>query len=283
MIPKKSTCAAALLSLWMTTLAGRALAADDSSQAAFAAPASSLTVTSAASAGSALVFDNVSSFLGGAAGAAAASTSSTPNTFMGDGYTLLAGTTAITGFDLFPANQSGLTFTGLKINVFVWGTVNTGTVSAAAPAFSNLLGSYSANTTGSFASGFFFPIQGTPAGTMAGFQLASPLNIASTTIGLTVNYQGTTDGINYSNVNSLTSLITYGVPATMGSQVFNGYYRNANGENDGNFTSSLRGLGQSNQSLGLRVYGTVSAVPEASTWLMMLMGVGALALLRKRR
>ena len=70
---------------------------------------------------------------------------------MGDGYNLAAGTTAITGFDVYPVNVSGVNYTGLKINIFVWGSVNTsGTVNATTPAFGNLLASYSLTSSGAF-------------------------------------------------------------------------------------------------------------------------------------
>lgn len=240
-----------------------------------------LTVVASA-AQATLVFDNVSNFRNGVAGATGTSTGSTPNTFMGGAYNLLSGTTNITGFDLFPVNLSGTNFTGLKINVFVWGTVNTGTVSASAPAFSNLLGSYTATTTGTYTTGFYFPFESSPATTSSGFTLGTPLALnGATTIGMTFNYQGTTDGVTYSNVNSLTSLITTGTPPTVGSNVFNGYYRNANSESNGNFTSALRTLGLTDQSIATRVYGTVAPVPEPAS--MVALGLGAAAMLRRRK
>lgn len=229
-----------------------------------------------------VVFDNVSALEAGVAGASGTATSSTPNTFMGDAYTLLSGTTAITGFDLFPANvTTSTTFTALKVNLYVWGTVNTGTVSSSAPAFGNLLGSYSVTTSGSFAPGFFYSLESAIPGVTPGITLTTPLAIPNTTIGLSINVQGSTDGITFSSVNSLTSLITYGAPPTVGSQVFNGYYRNASAETNGNFITGVRSLGFTNQSLGLRVYGTVSAVPEPGSWLTLALGLGVLALRRR--
>jgi len=156
-----------------------------------------------------------------------------------------------------------------------------GTVSATTPAFGNLLGSYTLTSPGSFDNGFFFPFEGTTPGVTPGITLTTPLNISSTTIGITFNYQGTTDGTTYNNVNSLTSLIGYGTPPTVGSQVFSGYYRNANSEVNGNFTSSLRTLGQSNESLALRVYGTV--VPEPSSLLFAFTGTALLLHYRRKR
>jgi hypothetical protein len=227
-----------------------------------------------------LVFDNISDLENGVAGAAANATSSTPNTFMGCAYTLAPGTTSITGFDLFPVNLSGTTFNALKINIWVWGTVNTGTVNASTPAFGNLLGSYTLTSSGTFASGFYYNYEGSPVGGSPGIALGTPLAIPSTTIGLTFNYQGSTDGgVTYNNVNSLTSLITSGTPPTVGSLVFNGYYRNANSEVNGNFTSTLRSLGLQNQGLAARIY---TVVPEPTSACFLGLGLGAWLVARLR-
>lgn len=230
-----------------------------------------------------VVFDNMSTFESGNTNAHIAVTSSTPNTFMGDGYNLLAGTVDITGFDIYPANLSGTAYDHLKLNIFVWGSVNTsGTVNSTTPAFGNLLASYSLTSAGTFSSGFYFSFEGSPNGVNPGISLATPLAISSTTVGISFNYQGSTDGgVTYNSVNSLTSLIKYGVTPDVGSEVFNGYYRNAGSptETDGNFTSSLRSLGQVDQSLALRIYGDV--VPEPGS--LALLGLGAVAFVLRRR
>jgi len=231
------------------------------------------SVSSSVVPGPNVVFDNMSNFGNAVPGANVTSTASTPNTFMGAGYMLSPGTTSITGFDIYPANLSATSFTGLKINIFVWGSVNLGTVSAATPAFANLLGSYSLTSAGNFATGFYFPFEGSPVGVNPGITLGSPLAIPGTTIGLTFNYQGTTDGVTYNNVNSLTSLISYGSAPSVGSLVFDGYYRNANSEVNGNFTSTLRSLGLTDQGLGVRIYGT--AVPEPTSVALLGLGLGA--------
>jgi len=235
-----------------------------------------LAVASAASSEAQLAFNNVPT-----SGFNAFSTSSTPNTFMGDAYNLAPGTTAINGFDIYPVNTSGVNFTGLKINIFVWGSVNTsGTVNATTPAFGNLLASYSLTSSGNFSSGFYFPFENVP-GVSPGISLATPLNVPSTQIGLTFNYQGTTDGVNYSSPNGLTSIISSNAPS-VGSEVFAGYYRNANSETDGNFTSSLRALGGlgTYQSLAVRIY-TVP-VPEPAAVALVALG-SAVLIFRRRR
>lgn len=226
-----------------------------------------------------VVFDNVTAPI---ANNTVTGTSSSPNTFLGSAYTLAAGTTSISGFDLFPANlTTSSTYAALKLNLWVWGTVNTGAVSAASPAFSNLLGSYSFTSTGSFGPGFFFPLEGEDG--EPGVSLSSPLAIGGTTIGVTVNVQGSTDGVTFANVQNVTSLISYGTPATVGSLPFNGYYRNAAGETNGNFTSGVRSLGFTDQALGMRIYGTVTAVPEPGTWALMGLGLAAVAFIARRR
>jgi hypothetical protein len=245
----------------------------------------SIVLATAGNACASLVFDNISNYQNSVIGAAVVSSSATPNTFMGDGYILAPGTTSITGFDIYPVNVSGTGFNGLKLTISVWDTVNTsGTVNATTPAFSNLLSTYVLTSAGTFSTGYYFPFEGTPVGSAAGFTLATPLALTDTIIGLSFNYQGTTNnGATYSNFNSLTSLISYGTAPSVGSQVFNGYYRNASSEVNGNFTSSLRSLGQTYQSLAVRVYGDgPGTVPEPSTYALLGISVGMLGLKRRR-
>jgi hypothetical protein len=115
-----------------------------------------------------------------------------------------------------------------------------------------------------------------------GITLATPLAVPSTQIGISFNYQGTTDGINYSSFQNLTSIISSNAP-TVGSEVFAGYYRNAGTptETDGNFTSSLRALGGlgSFQSLAVRVY----SVPEPTSVALAGLGAAALLIFRRRK
>jgi hypothetical protein len=226
-----------------------------------------------------LLFDNMSKFENSDPNANVAVTSSTPNTFMGSAYTLIPGATSITGFDIFPANLTGTSFTGLKMTIYVWGSVNMGTVNSSTPAFGNLLRTDTEMSSGTFDSGFYFPFEGSPVGSAPGITLGTPISLPGTTIGVSFNFMGTTDGSTYHSVNSLTSLIAYGVTPSVGSQVFNGYYRNANSEANGNFISGVRSLGFQDQSLGIRIYGTV--VPEPAT--VTLLGLGTIALLAFHR
>ena len=135
-----------------------------------------------------VVFDNITTFESGNTNAHISATGSTPNTFMGAGYNLLAGTYDITGFDLYPVNLSGTAFDHLKLNIFVWGSVNTsGTVNSTTPAFGNLLASYTLTSAGSFNTGFYFPFEGSPNGVNPGISLATPLAIPTSTVGISFN------------------------------------------------------------------------------------------------
>lgn len=214
----------------------------------------------------ACVFDNMSNVQTATPTSAVAATGSTPNYFMGDGYMLKPGTTSITGFDVYPVNLSGVTFSNLQFNIYVWQYINTGTVNATTPAFSNLLAVYTANTgPQGFASGFYYLFQTTADGSGApALTLGTPLTIPSTNVGITMNVKGSFDGVNYYNSNSLSPIIAYGAAPSVGGQFFNGYYRNVNSETNGNFTAALRSLGLTNQTLGLRVYGTGANTPPVA-------------------
>ena len=223
----------------------------------------------------ALLFDNMTSV----APNSLANVTSTPNTFMGDAFVLAPGANDLTGLDLFPYLGSGTSYVGLKLNFYIWGNVNTGSVTASAPAFSDLIGSYSLTFHRSYPSGYYYNFESATPGVTPGIPLPSPLLLPSTVstvdnsngtvsdlIGITFNFQGTTDGTNFNSANGLTPIISPNLPTT-GANYFNGYYRNANSEMNGNFTSSIRSLGLPNQNIGIRIYGDInSGAPSSEQW-----------------
>ena len=250
-------------------------------RALLATAAVATVVGSSTSASASVLFDNMTSAEAGVTGTHLSSTSSTPNTFMGDAYGLVAGSYDITGFDIYPVNATTTAYNALKINIYVWGSVNlTGTVSATTPAFSNLLAQYTLTSTGTFTNGFYYAFEGSPIGVNPGITLATPLAIPSNIIGVTFNYQGSTNGgTSYSSANNLTSLVEYGNAPDVGTDPLlgsgtGGYYRNANSETNGNFTSAYRAFSGTYLNLGLRVYGDAVPTP-ASSGLLVIAGLVA--------
>jgi hypothetical protein len=232
----------------------------------------------------AVVFDDISAYQAGVTGAGVSAVSS-PNQSIGDAFTLAPGTVDITGFDLYPVNLvSNKTYNALKLNIYVWGGVNTGTVSASSPAFSDLLGSYSATFTGSFPTGYFFSFESANPGVTPGISLAAPLAVTGPSVGISINVQGSTNGgATYSTVTNLTSLITYGAAPTVGSEPFSGFY--ASTGNSSNYTTGPYAFtsGYSNEGLALRIYGDIAAVPEPASSALMALGVATLLMVRRRR
>lgn len=245
--------------------------------------AAAATLISVSAANAAVVFDSYSKAEAEGSTIGLSSTTSTPNTFMGTALVLAEGTTSLTGFDLFPVNGTAVNFTALQATVYIWDNVNlSGTVNSTTPAFSNLLASYQVTFTGTFSSGFYFPIVGAVSGIDPGVTITDPLALNDNLIGITINYKGSTNGTTFSNANNLTSLLVIGStatddPVTIGD-TFNGYYRNASSETNGNFVSSLRSISTNPHTLALRVYG---AVPEPAA--MGLLAPAALMLGRRRK
>jgi hypothetical protein len=246
-----------------------------------AASVAGITLAATTSLHATLLFDGITNLETGAS--LGYSTGSTPNYWMGDGYGLMTGATDITGFDISPVNGTGNSATGtvfnaLKITIDVWGSVNlTGTVNATTPAFSNELASYVLTSTGTFNPGFYY-IYGTSNGSAPAITLTTPLIIPSSTVGISFNYQGSTDGgTTFASYNGLSSIIPASAAPTTGNLVLGGttggYYRNVNSETNGNFTAGLRSLGLGNQSIGVRVFGDAGAAvpsfwinPSSSSW-----------------
>lgn len=207
----------------------------------------------------ALVFDNWSNFENYNPLAYAAWTPDTPNSFMGDGYQLTPGTTNITGFDFIPMNGTSNNLLGVKINVYIWGSINQGAVGPSTPAFGNLLGLYTATLSQSIPSSNYFAFESFPPGSAPYITLNPPLAIPGTNVGITINYEGTVDGTTYSNMDDLTSLVTYGLPDSVGGADFNGFYINNNSEMNGNFIEGYTQFigGYPFQTVGLRIYGNI--------------------------
>jgi hypothetical protein len=248
-----------------------------------------------------LVFDNASgpltntsaNFSSGVGGLYSSSTN-IADTFIGGVIKPAAGTSEIYGFEAFPINlTSATTFTDIKLNVYFWGTVNpsvaSGLVSTSTPAFSNLLGEESAvvDYAADGATGLPPDSIGTPGGASAdpaddpygAFILSNPIAVpVNSSIGVTVNCQGSTDGGNtYNSIQMLTTPISYNAPPTNGSTGVNGNFRNrynsghgtaiGSAETNGNFVTNLinNGLTDNTGPL-LRLYGVVGPA-TADNWL----------------
>jgi len=113
----------------------------------------------------------------------------------GDGYNAASRNQALTGFDLYPVNLSGVTYNALQLDIYVWGNVNTsGHRQRHDTGFQQLIGSLCCQATGTFSSGFYFPFESATPGVTPGVTLTTPLTIPGTTIGITFSYQGSTDG-----------------------------------------------------------------------------------------
>jgi hypothetical protein len=209
-------------------------------------------------------------------GADAFSSTGIPDSFIGSAIGLAPGTQYITGFDLFPTNvtnelatPTNVTFTAIKLNIYVWGTVNSGTTSASNPAFGDLLTptplSLTIGINPNLPPGYYVPLEGDHASS-PGIILNTPLQLPSNTssIGLTVEVQGTTQNLSsgnltFSDYNGLNNYVVGGTaePAPLvGYDPEDGWYRNANGETNGNFTSTLRSEpGYVNTAIATDVYG----------------------------
>ena len=219
-------------------------------------------------------------------------TGSTPRMYMGDGFTNndLASTTTsfqITEFDMFVAAPAAATYTDVVGRIQFWNTANGGTTSATNPAFANAAGDLISVDLGpiTFAAGDvdeFDITLNTPVTLIGG---------AGTNWGFAQNFQGSTAaGTPVADTDNLTSLISSNSEddyaagmITTGTNPDYGYYRNANGETNFNFTSGARDLGVDYQGIGIIIFG--NEVPEPSA--IAAMAVGGLllggAVYRKRR
>jgi hypothetical protein len=278
-----------------------------------------------------LVYDNVSNAEAGTDGVSQfvfIGTNPNPNTGKvssgygdnaGGGYFALApGTTALTGLDLFPIigvtnvstgqiiSSPAYNYSGLKITVDVWGTLNLGTVNSSNQAFSNLLGTYTLTDyvgAGAFVNGNIYNFENSAApGVIPGITLTTPIVIPSTVghdsigepvIGISYIVQATNAssgvGATYAAVNGVAPSFTLGSPASVGDQSlapnadFNTvFFFNNTNEQTGNFKEGPYSFtGYNDSALALRAYGTVVPVPEPTS--LSLLGLSAAALLRRRK
>jgi len=231
-----------------------------------------------------LIFDNLSAFETDAPGAAAAYDPGPGETIVGGNFSLPGGTISLSGFDVAVINDSATTVPDLQVNIYVWGSVNTGPFSSTTPAFSNLLGSYSTDLAVNLAQGDYKTLQSGEPGANPGIALATPLMIPVGTTGIGVSYgfesSSTLNGV-YAPKTGLTSLVTYGVPPTtdLSGSYYPYFFYNTGGETNGNFNEGPYTFNDPDNEMAARIYGTI-AVPEPKG--LALLGVAAIGSFRRR-
>lgn len=211
-------------------------------------------------------------------------TGSSPRTYMGQAFNVsgAAGsmpqvTSATVGMFVSGAQ----TFANVQLRLQIWGTFNAA-ATGAADAFSNPVGGPSTfllgpiSTTGN--SVFLFTLN-----------FATPITLPSTmNLGITFNFQTSTDGVTFAdNTNVVTAMRIVGAPPIpVGQNITHGgntFYRNASGRTDFNFNANdarnITNMTQSNNGLAF----SLRAIPEPSTWLLLLGGAGALVGLQRFR
>ena len=222
------------------------------------------------------------------------------DSFEGEAYVVPAGTTDLTGMDFWFGNSTndstlspypqynggaGTTYNALKVTIYVWGTVTPSpllnssnpALSPTNPAFSNLLATESFvdhSTVPVDTHAYAYEDQGAP-GVFPGISFANlsgPVALNGlTTVGITINVQGSTDGgTTFANIAGLTPLIDADVPPTVGATQTDAFYINDSGEANGNFTSGPHYFQEQNssgtvvpfnyQAVTTRVYGDGPAV-----------------------
>lgn len=220
-------------------------------------------------------------------------TGSTPRTYMGDGFTNTSlnanSRIAVTDISVFLVSATAQTYTDVLARIQFYNSYDPNALSV----FSNPAGPLLTIDLG---------MQTFAANTIYQFNITLPtptsITLMGNNFGFAQNFQGSTViGVAPADTTNLTSLITYNTGATgfaagqitTGGAPNYGYYRNASGRTDFNFignsgTTDQRSLGFANQGIGIIINGTITQVPEPSTYAMMAGGVAMLgAMMRFRR
>lgn len=190
-------------------------------------------------------------------GATLTTVGTAPHTFMGMPFALAARGGAsnikVRSGTVYLIPTTTASYVNVRANITFWGAAS-GATSGAGPAFSNALGSYAFNLGAlSAVANQTYPLN---------FTLPAAITFPGQIGGVTVNWQGDT-GSGLVSTDNLESAIRSGGILTDGSLNLGtantfGYYRNASGEVDGNFTGDdFKTLGAGlNQGLALRLFGS---------------------------
>jgi len=212
-------------------------------------------------------------------------TTSVPHTYMGQAFNVsnAAGPTPqVTSAQVGMFVIGAQSFANVRVRLQLWGTFDPA-ATGATDAFSNALGAPLVFTLGPISTAgngvFVFTLN-----------FGTGITLPSTTnLGITFNFQTSSDGINFvDNTNVATAMrAPVGtMPIPIGQNITSGgnaYYRNASGRTDFNFNANDGRViaGQTQATDGLAF--SLTAVPEPSSWLLLLGGAGALVCAQRLR